>query len=262
MATHALGPRFVLSLLLMAPQAPHTIPGSAAHGHVLMATRSGARRVDDEGVHVRGRLLMTPQAPGHRNGVVLLVAPLTIQFRYREREPFVMALHASQALVRAVSERKLPFGRPVPDREGERPAQREHSVLSHEVRVACGALLHGPFRVVAAPAVLHGPNRGSPMRRLHSVAGQALHLLVLDMAESTQRLLRAPELLASHKRSTSKHDRCHEPRQTHHRDPARWQTRHPLRLASAARTGSKPGPWGLMPHPPDAEWHCVQSAWE
>jgi hypothetical protein len=190
MATHALGLRLVLGLFLMTPQAPHTIPGSAAHRHVLMAARSGARRVDDKCVHVRGRLLMTPQAPGYRDGMVLFVATLAIQVGYRKRGPFIMALPARQTLVRAMSERELPFGRPILNRERERPPEGEHLVLSQELHMARAALPNRLLSVMTAPAVLHGPNRGSSMRRVHSVAGQALHLLVLVMPKGAHHILR------------------------------------------------------------------------
>jgi hypothetical protein len=42
--------------------------------------------------------------------MMLLVAALAIQVGYRERGPVVMALHARQTLVLAMTERKLSFG--------------------------------------------------------------------------------------------------------------------------------------------------------
>ena len=78
MATHALVLRLVLGLVLMAPQTSRAVPGSAPHGHVLVAPRSGTRRMDDELMCVRGRLLMTIQTPGYRDSVVLLMAALAI----------------------------------------------------------------------------------------------------------------------------------------------------------------------------------------
>jgi hypothetical protein len=100
------------------------------------------------------------------------------------------------------------------------------------------------------------------MRRLHSVAGQALHLLVLDVAKAARPVLLGWELAASHQNSTSEDDASHEPRTAYHGSPVRWQIKQPALLASAARIGSKPGPCGLIPHPPNVEWHCAQSVWE
>jgi hypothetical protein len=78
MATHALVLRFVLGLLLMAPQATRAVPGSTPHWHVLVAPRAGACRMDDELMHLRGRLLMTIQTPSCRDSVVLFMAALAI----------------------------------------------------------------------------------------------------------------------------------------------------------------------------------------
>ena len=78
MATHALVLRLVLGLVLVAPQAPRAVPGSIPHGHVLVASRAGTCRMDDELMRLRGRLLMTTQTPGCRDGVMLLMAALAI----------------------------------------------------------------------------------------------------------------------------------------------------------------------------------------
>ena len=94
MATHALPLRFVLGLILMAPQTPRTVPGSAPHRHLLVAPRPGARRMHDELMHIRSGLLMTPQTPRCRDRMVLLVATLAIQIGYRKRGTLGMTLHA------------------------------------------------------------------------------------------------------------------------------------------------------------------------
>jgi hypothetical protein len=153
-----------------------------------------------------------------------------------------MTLHALKIPVRTMAERKLTFGGHLRYREGERAPQCEDLLLHLDVHMAIGALARCGPRVVAASTILEGLNQGSAMRRLHLVAGLTRHLLVLDVTKGAQRVLCGTELLASHQKSAREDDSHRKPRRTHQGGPDRWHTRHPLRLASAARTGSKPGP--------------------
>ena len=111
-----------------------------------------------------------------------------------------MTLHALQIPVRTMKERKLTFGGHLLDREGERTRQSEDLFLHLDVHVTGGTILNRGPRVMAAPAILERLDQRSAMRRLHSVAGDALDILVLNVTKSAQRVLGNRGLLCARRR--------------------------------------------------------------
>jgi hypothetical protein len=211
------------------------------------------------------------QTPGYRDRlrVVRRMTVLAAQIRHGEGGAPLMTPRAPQIPVWKVTEGKLTLGGSLVDREAERTRQRKDLLLHLDVDVAGGTLPHRGSRVVTASAILDALDQRRAMCGVHSVTSLTLHVLMLEMTKSARRILRGGGQRATPaEKSTDEEDPRQETRRMRHgkpgrahHGPGRWQITHPPRLASAARVGSNPGPCGLIPHPPNTEWHCTQSDW-